>query len=84
MVRAQLLSLAAVLLLGAAPSRAMPNGIGQTPAMAWSSWNYFAFCINEVIALEIGDATRTARSSLAARSTRTVCAGSLTSCTQRA
>ena len=23
---------------------------------AWSSWNYFAFKINETIALEIGDA----------------------------
>ena len=52
----QLLSVAAALLLGAAPSRAMPNGLGQTPAMAWSSWNYFAFKINETIALEIGDA----------------------------
>ena len=30
--------------------------LGQTPAMAWSSWNFFAFGINETIALEIGDA----------------------------
>ena len=45
---------AAALLLGS--TAAMPNGLGQTPAMAWSSWNYFAFGINETIALEIGDA----------------------------
>eukprot|EP01043_Picozoa_sp_COSAG02_P002482 COSAG02_NODE_57_length_43668_cov_118.217196_19_plen_612_part_00 len=45
---------AAALLLGS--TMAMPNGLGQTPAMAWSSWNYFAFGINETIALEIGDA----------------------------
>ena len=42
------------LLLGRAA--AVPNGLGQTPAMAWSSWNFFAFGINETIALEIGDA----------------------------
>ena len=51
---AQWLSAALLQLVGTAA--AVPNGLGQTPAMAWSSWNYFAFNINETIALEIGDA----------------------------
>jgi len=37
-------------------AHAVPNGLGMTPPLAWSSWNYFAFGINETIALEIGDA----------------------------
>ena len=53
--------LAAALAVLVGSARAVPNGLGQTPAMAWSSWNYFSLQsspneFNETIALEIGDA----------------------------
>ena len=35
---------------------ALDNGLGSTPALGWSSWNYFTYDINETIALEIGEA----------------------------
>lgn len=35
---------------------ALDNGLGTTPALGWSSWNYFTYDINETIALEIGEA----------------------------
>ena len=37
-------------------ARELPNGIGKTPALAWSSWNYFATSMTQNITLEIGDA----------------------------
>ena len=36
---------ACVLLTGAT---ALDNGLGRTPPLGWSSWNYFASDINEV------------------------------------
>eukprot|EP00038_Savillea_parva_P008429 m.176929 g.176929 ORF g.176929 m.176929 type:complete len:581 (+) comp14252_c0_seq1:36-1778(+) len=46
----------ALVAVASTPVTAVPNGLGRTPPLAWSSWNYFAFEINETIALEIGDA----------------------------
>lgn len=38
------------------PSLALDNGVGETPPLAWSSWNFFATGINEEIVLDIGKA----------------------------
>ena len=35
---------------------ALDNGLGATPALGWSSWNFFTYDINETIALQIGAA----------------------------
>jgi hypothetical protein len=35
---------------------ALDNGLGATPALGWSSWNFFTYGINESIALQIGAA----------------------------
>ena len=35
---------------------ALDNGLGATPGMGWSSWNYFTYDINETIAIQIGEA----------------------------
>jgi alpha-galactosidase len=41
----------------AAPAaRALDNGLGLTPALAWSTWNRFALAINESLVLDIADA----------------------------
>eukprot|EP00039_Didymoeca_costata_P021231 m.343847 g.343847 ORF g.343847 m.343847 type:complete len:477 (+) comp23440_c0_seq1:178-1608(+) len=34
----------------------LDNGVGQTPALAWSSWNYFGQDVNETVIKEIADA----------------------------
>lgn len=41
-------------LLGAAS--ALDNGLGKTPPLGWSSWNYFANHINESVILGMADA----------------------------
>ena len=41
-------------LLGAAS--ALDNGLGKTPPLGWSSWNYFANHINESVILDMADA----------------------------
>ena len=43
-------SMIGVLAAGAAVS--LDNGLGDTPAMGWSSWNYFSTHISEQIVLD--------------------------------
>ena len=45
-----------LLLICIAGATALDNGLGITPPMGWSSWNYFTYDINETIALQIGAA----------------------------
>ena len=40
----------------ASTALALDNGLGLTPALAWSSWNYFNFDINGTLIREIGAA----------------------------
>jgi hypothetical protein len=37
-------------------AQALENGVGRTPALGWSSWNYFENDINETLVLEIASA----------------------------
>ena len=37
-------------------SHALNNGLGATPALGWSSWNYFTYSINQTITLQIAEA----------------------------
>ena len=37
-------------------SHALNNGLGATPALGWSSWNYFTYSINQAITLQIAEA----------------------------
>jgi alpha-galactosidase len=37
-------------------ARALDNGLGLTPPLAWSTWNRFALAINESLVLEMADA----------------------------
>ena len=39
-----------------APSAALDNGLGRTPPLGWSGFNFFAFELNETIMLETADA----------------------------
>lgn len=34
----------------------LDNGVGRTPALGWSSWNYFEGDINQTVIIEIADA----------------------------
>eukprot|EP01048_Picozoa_sp_COSAG05_P018017 COSAG05_NODE_2563_length_2894_cov_2.316995_2_plen_132_part_00 len=43
-------------LLLALPSAALDNGLGRTPPLGWSGFNFFAFQLNESIMLETADA----------------------------
>jgi alpha-galactosidase len=52
--RACLALLAMVVL--AAPTAALDNGVGQRPAMAWNSWNTFRCDVNESLVMETADA----------------------------
>ena len=48
--------LAGVLLASTAPRGfALENGLGKTPALGWSSWNYFENGINETLVLSIAE-----------------------------
>ena len=40
----------------ALPAAALDNGVGRTPALGWSSWNYFENDINETLVLGIAGA----------------------------
>jgi alpha-galactosidase len=48
----------AVLLAGFSLSvvHSLNNGVGQTPAMGWNSWNFFRCDINETLIKEVADA----------------------------
>jgi alpha-galactosidase len=48
--------LALGLLAAAVPAAALDNGVGRTPALGWSSWNYFENDINETLVLGIAGA----------------------------
>ena len=48
--------MASVLVHLLASALGLENGLGLTPVMAWSSWNYFGNGINETIVLETADA----------------------------
>ena len=37
---------------------ALDNGLGTTPPLAWSSWNYFNGNVNESLIRQIGDVCR--------------------------
>ena len=39
-----------------APAAALDNGLGRTPPLGWSGFNFFAFELNETIMLETADA----------------------------
>lgn len=45
-----------LLSLFASAACALDNGLGLTPALAWSTWNRFALAINESLVIEIADA----------------------------
>ena len=51
---------ALVLFAAAAPRQhgalALPNGMGLTPPLAYSTWNYFNDAINDTLIRELGDA----------------------------
>ena len=46
----------AALVVVARPTAALDNGLARTPALGWSSWNYFASDINETVFMEMADA----------------------------
>eukprot|EP01050_Picozoa_sp_SAG11_P018924 SAG11_NODE_2936_length_2825_cov_2.224138_3_plen_108_part_00 len=52
-----LLLLLLLLLAGGAPVvHGLDNGLGRTPPLGWSGFNFFAFQLNESIMLETADA----------------------------
>lgn len=48
--------LLALFLAAPTPSAALNNGVGATPPLGWSGFNYWAFQLNETIMLETADA----------------------------
>eukprot|EP00052_Salpingoeca_macrocollata_P011922 m.92005 g.92005 ORF g.92005 m.92005 type:complete len:455 (+) comp18261_c0_seq3:3-1367(+) len=54
--RKRTMKLVALVFLLAAPSLQLDNGLGLTPPLAWSSWNFFANGVNESVVLETADA----------------------------
>eukprot|EP00040_Diaphanoeca_grandis_P029462 m.172584 g.172584 ORF g.172584 m.172584 type:complete len:478 (+) comp31695_c1_seq1:172-1605(+) len=45
-----------ILAVTVAPTEGLDNGLGRTPPLGWSSWNYFANHINETVFEEMADA----------------------------
>ena len=36
---------------------ALDNGLGRTPPLGWSSWNYFANHVNETVIMDVSIVT---------------------------